>query len=205
MAQLIYDDQQENGPFHSMQRFAELVGQAKIVGDEEFEHTVRGREHPARLTVQAIRLFLNSELESLRKGLEAAFRVLDYGGRCLVTTFKRKEEMVVRRFVASFEDPDEATVARIKKKRRLVELYPLCGTDLDYSVRLISLPLKRGSSGPRAAWAVLSISFNFRQHIAFAHQSHQRGRFKFYDSSHWPSLARIQGASYRDVRVFTRS
>ena len=53
-----------DGPFHSMQRFAELVGQAKIaetlmcevvpsqwrdlparaveVGDEEFEHTVRG-------------------------------------------------------------------------------------------------------------------------------------------------------------------
>lgn len=142
IAQLIYDDQQHNGPFYSMQRFAELVGQAKMVGDEEFEHTMRGKMHPARLTVQAIRLFLNSELESLQQGLEAAFGCLSHGGRCLITTFKRKEEMIVRRFVKRFEDPDEATVARIKKKRRLVELYPLCGTDLDYSVRLISLPLK---------------------------------------------------------------
>mmetsp|Transcript_15977 Transcript_15977/g.37846 ORF Transcript_15977/g.37846 Transcript_15977/m.37846 type:complete len:519 (-) Transcript_15977:19-1575(-) len=142
MAQVIYDDQQRNGPYRSMQRFCELVGQAKLVGDEEFEHTVRGRLHPARLTVQALRIFINSECRQLKEGLEAAFRVLDMGGRCVIATFKRMEESVVRQFMLQFEDPDETTVARIKPKRRLVELYPLCGTDLDYAVRQISVAMK---------------------------------------------------------------
>eukprot|EP00913_Durusdinium_trenchii_P000280 g254.t1 len=40
------------------------------------------------------------------------------------------------------EDPDPETVARIRTKRRLVELYPLAGTDLDYAVRLLAIPMK---------------------------------------------------------------
>lgn len=142
MAQIIMDDQTRNGPFRSIRRFAELVGRAKTAPGEEFEHPVMGFEHPARLTVQAIRLFLNSELEEMKRGLKAAFAVLAMGGRVVVSVFKRKEERVVKQFCAEMEDPDPDTVKRLRTKRRLVELYPLAGTDLEYSVKLLQGSLK---------------------------------------------------------------
>lgn len=142
LAQVIVDDQEENGPFESMSRFAELIGRSLSVGDEPFQHTYAGRAHPARLTLQAFRLFLNCEIEQLQEGMGRAFEVLAMNGRCVITTFKRKEAMVVEHFVCQMEDPDPETVARISKKRRLVELYPLAGTDLDYAVRLLANPLK---------------------------------------------------------------
>jgi len=139
LAQVIFDDQSANGPFESMSRFAELIGRSMLVGDEEFQHTTSGRAHPARLTLQAFRLFLNSEIEQLKTGLVRAFEVLAMGGRCVVATFKWKEAAVVDRFVQEMEDPDPETVKRVSK-RRLVELYPIAGTDLDYAVRLLALP-----------------------------------------------------------------
>ncbi|CAE8613411.1 unnamed protein product [Polarella glacialis] len=142
IAQLILDDQELRGPFRSMRRFAELVGRALCAPDEEFEHAHVGSEHRARLTVQAIRLFMNSELEQLRRGLEAAFCVLAPGGRCVISVFKRKEAYYIDRFIMDHENPDAETVARLPSKRRLAELYPLAGTDLDYSVRLIGKPVR---------------------------------------------------------------
>lgn len=142
LAQIIKDDQAKNGPFESMARFAELIGRSLVVGDQKFKHTKIGREHPARLTLQAFRIFLNSEVEQLREGLPKAFDLLAVGGRCVVTTFKRGEANVVKHFLAQMEDPDPETVARIRTKRRLVELYPLAGTDLDYAVRLLAIPMK---------------------------------------------------------------
>ena len=106
LAQAIKDDQELNGSYESMSRFAELVGRELMVGTEQFEHTATGRAHPARLTLQAIRLFLNCEIEQLREGLHSAFQVLAMGGRCVVTTFKRKEAAVVTEFLAEMEDPD---------------------------------------------------------------------------------------------------
>ena len=106
LAQAIFDDQQLHGAYDSMSRFAELVGRELMVGEEAFEHTATGRAHPARLTLQAIRLFLNSEIEQLREGLKSAFRALRMGGRCVVTTFKRKEAAVINGFLAEMEDPD---------------------------------------------------------------------------------------------------
>lgn len=52
--------------------------------------------HPARRTFQAIRIYVNKELESLEKGLEESFKVLKTGGRLLVITFHSLEDRIVK-------------------------------------------------------------------------------------------------------------
>jgi len=141
IAQAIMDDQKANGPFTSMNRFADVVMKAKGLRgeneDEDMEHPSFGADHPAKLWVQALRLHLNQELEQLAVGLGEVMKLIKQGGRVVVATFKRSEADVIRRFLLEHEDPDPEIVARIKSKRRLVELYPLVGTDLDYSVKLL--------------------------------------------------------------------
>jgi len=147
-AQAIIDEQTRRGrPFTSMRDFADVVmrSRAKIDGFED-THTMYGKDHPARLTLQALRLYVNQELEELRSAMEGAFELLVPGGRCVACTFKRKEMDVVRKFVIEHEEPDEETVSRIKEPRRLRELYPLLGTDLEYSVQLLGRPLQPASA-----------------------------------------------------------
>lgn len=52
--------------------------------------------HPAKQTFQAIRLEVNGELESLRKGLNDAVDLLKVNGRCAVITFHSLEDRIVK-------------------------------------------------------------------------------------------------------------
>lgn len=52
--------------------------------------------HPAKRTFQAIRIYVNQELESLEKGLEESFKILKKGGRLLVITFHSLEDRIVK-------------------------------------------------------------------------------------------------------------
>ncbi len=61
---------------------------------------VAGRDKdPAIQVFQAIRIFLNRELEELKGGLEAAERVLGPGGRLAVVTFHSLEDRIVKQFI----------------------------------------------------------------------------------------------------------
>jgi len=144
IAQAIMDEQAANGPFNLMGRFAEVIGRTLFLLTQArtFEHPSSGIDHPARLYLQAIRLYLNQEREQLCAGLPEAFGLLVPGGRCLVNAFKKMESDEVNEFVINHQEPDEETLARIKSKRRLRELYPLLGSDLDYTVRLLGAPVK---------------------------------------------------------------
>lgn len=52
--------------------------------------------HPAKRTFQAIRIYVNQELESLEKGLEESFKILKKGGRLLVIIFHSLEDRIVK-------------------------------------------------------------------------------------------------------------
>ncbi|CAI2196213.1 19378_t:CDS:2, partial [Funneliformis geosporum] len=56
----------------------------------------KGNKHPARKVFQALRIFINQELENLTKALEATFKYLAKGGRIVVISYHSLEDRIVK-------------------------------------------------------------------------------------------------------------
>ncbi len=92
IAKAIAARRQERGPLASTSELAQLVAGA-----------VRTREpgqDPATRTFQALRIFINAELEELQAALAASLDVLQPGGRLVVISFHSLEDRIVKQFIA---------------------------------------------------------------------------------------------------------
>jgi 16S rRNA (cytosine1402-N4)-methyltransferase len=78
-------------PIVSTRALADLVG--KIVRSKP------GDIHPATRTFQALRIFVNQELDELHLALAAAEQVLKPGGRLVVVSFHSLEDRIVKNFL----------------------------------------------------------------------------------------------------------
>ena len=76
---------------------------------------VRTREkgqHPATRTFQALRIYINRELEELQDALASTLTLLNTGGRMAVISFHSLEDRVVKQFISAASRP-EAALARL--------------------------------------------------------------------------------------------
>jgi 16S rRNA (cytosine1402-N4)-methyltransferase len=79
-------------PIVTTRALADIV--AKVVWSKP------GEIHPATRTFQALRIFVNEELDELHLALSAAERVLKPGGRLVVVSFHSLEDRIVKNFLA---------------------------------------------------------------------------------------------------------
>ena len=78
-------------PIVTTRALADIV--AKVVWSKP------GEIHPATRTFQALRIFVNEELDELHRALSAAERVLKPGGRLVVVSFHSLEDRIVKNFL----------------------------------------------------------------------------------------------------------
>ena len=132
------------GPLVSTRQLADLVGTA-----------VRTREpgkDPATRTFQALRIYINQELEELSLMLPQALRVLKPGGRLAVISFHSLEDRIVKRFLRDNARPDG-----------LPERLPVRAAQLPPPrLRVIGKPVRAGADevrkNPRARSATLRVA-----------------------------------------------
>jgi len=86
-------------PIHTTRQLVELVSKA-----------VRTREagqNPATRTFQAIRIYINQELEELERVLPECVKLLKPGGRLVVISFHSLEDRIVKHFMREMSEGDK--------------------------------------------------------------------------------------------------
>ena len=81
----------DEAPIASTGQLARLISAAVPVKEKH--------KHPATRSFQAIRIFINRELDDLSRGLQQAVEVLAPGGRLVVISFHSLEDRIVKRFM----------------------------------------------------------------------------------------------------------
>lgn len=129
----------ENRPFRTTKQLAEVV--SKAVGRS-------GDIHPATRTFQAIRIYLNQELDQLERALPLINEVLNPGGRVAVISFHSLEDRIVKDYFNSESKdcicPPEQPVCTCNHKATLKKLTkkPISGNEDAFNPRARSAKLR---------------------------------------------------------------
>lgn len=107
-------------------------------------------KHPATRSFQAIRIYVNRELEVLENALQAALNVLSVGGRLAVISFHSLEDRIVKRFFR-----DKARGPQLPKD------IPIMAKDIEQPFKLVGKAVKPGKQelqeNPRSRSSVLRV------------------------------------------------
>lgn len=139
---------------------------AKLVGE-----TVRTREpgfNPATRTFQALRIFINQELEEVEAMLPQAVECLSAGGRLVVLSFHSLEDRIVKHFMQN-----------AAKKDSLPSDFPIRAGEIDEStLKLIGRAVRASdaeiAANPRARSVVMRVAE--RTAVAFRAGQHKGAR-----------------------------
>lgn len=132
----------EHTPITTTTQLAKLVDKAMPFREKN--------KHPATRTFQAIRIYINNELDDLKLGLEQSLDALAVGGRLAVITFHSLEDRIVKRYFR-----DEA------KGDDLPSNFPIRADELNPRIKLVGKMIKAGeqelAANPRSRSAVLRV------------------------------------------------
>ena len=107
-------------------------------------------KHPATRSFQAIRIYINEELQAIEQGLKGAASVLSKGGRLSVISFHSLEDRIVKRFMRD-----------MSSRPKLPAGLPVMEADIEVPFRLVAKPVIAGAKeldqNPRSRSARLRV------------------------------------------------
>ena len=130
-------------PLRTTRQLAELVA-AAIPRHER-------NKHPATRSFQAIRIFINHELDDIKAVLDQVLDVLAPDGRLVIISFHSLEDRIVKRFIRHEYQGEQPPIE-----------FPLAGMDYQPRLKPIGRAIRAGAeevaANPRARSAVLRIA-----------------------------------------------
>lgn len=133
----------EEQPINTTKRLASIVATASPSKDRN--------KDPSTRTFQAIRIFINQELEDLKTCLSQAVDLLAPGGRLVVISFHSLEDRIVKRFIREQCKGDDFPLD-----------LPVQHAQLNQNMKMIGKAIKSGrkelDENPRARSAVMRIA-----------------------------------------------
>ncbi|MDD3088406.1 MAG: 16S rRNA (cytosine(1402)-N(4))-methyltransferase RsmH [Candidatus Omnitrophica bacterium] len=90
---------------------------AEIVARAAGARYKRYRLHPAARTFQALRIFVNDELDSVEDGVKKALSLLNHSGRICVISFHSLEDRIIKNI---FRDASKEGLVKLVNKKPLV-------------------------------------------------------------------------------------
>lgn len=108
-------------------------------------------KHPATRSFQAIRIFINKELEELQIALQQALNLLKVSGRLAVISFHSLEDRIVKRFIRKGVEGTQFPIALPVREQELTRLLRKVGKAIKPSAHEIA-------GNPRARSAILRVT-----------------------------------------------
>lgn len=116
------------------------------------------KKHPATRSFQAIRIYINSELEEIHKVLDGALDILAIGGQLSVISFHSLEDRIVKRFIRKQEKGPEYPAGL-----PLTDAQMQSGKNLKSAGKAIKPSEQEVDINPRSRSSVLRVAIKLRQ------------------------------------------